>query len=353
MISILDRYIGRSVAFGFALVMLILVLLTMFLSLVDHLGDVGKANFDFGALIKYVILKEAGAISQIYPTAILLGSLLGMSYLAASSELTVMRVAGLSIWGLIRSSLKTGAVIVLAGVVLAELVVPVTEDMAERHRAESMQKGFYGKTGVWLKRKNENINIAEVLPDNSLRSVRLYEFDDSGQLARMVSADRAVHEGSKWNLYEVWENRITHKSVSSRYFEKQVWDSGVSPEELSIFSVKPDALGMVNLYRYIKYLRESDHGTRPYELALWRKILAPFVAIAMLMLAIPFVFVHQRSGSMGRRIFLGVMVAFAFNLFNYGSQHFALISSLPPALMSLLPLVLILAAAFWLIRRVS
>ncbi len=93
----LDRYIGRTVAASTLLVLAVLLALFTFLKFVDALGDYGRGSFGLYEIARYVLLTLPGWIYALFPVAMLLGAILGLSALATGSELTVMRAAGVSL----------------------------------------------------------------------------------------------------------------------------------------------------------------------------------------------------------------------------------------------------------------
>ena len=105
-VTILDRYIARIVVNTTLMVLLVLGALLAFVDFVGEIGEVGKGQYDLFDAIYYVILALPKRIYELFPTAVLLGSLLGLGALASNSELTVMRASGVSIRRFVRSVLQ-------------------------------------------------------------------------------------------------------------------------------------------------------------------------------------------------------------------------------------------------------
>ena len=95
--KIIDKYIAKTVLSGILIVLLVLVGLFTFFSFIDQVDDIGKQRYGLWQAIQYVILEIPRHIYDVFPSAALLGSLLGLGLLANNNELTVMRAAGLSI----------------------------------------------------------------------------------------------------------------------------------------------------------------------------------------------------------------------------------------------------------------
>ena len=77
----------------------------------------------------------------------------------------------------------------------------------------------------------------------------------------------------------------------------------------------------MQLSRYINHLNENLQKTDPYELAFWNKIMLPLSTAVMVVLAVPFVFTNVRSGTLGRNLFIGIMLGIGFYVANKGFEE--------------------------------
>ena len=353
--SMVDRYVGRSVLSATAMVLFVAFLLLTFLGFVEGLRDLGKGNFHFPQLVYYVLMSQPENLQALFPMAALIGSTLGLAWHAASSELVALRAAGMSVWRIAAAVLKSGMLVVLLGIVMGEYVAPLTEDLAQRSRAEALGTGFKENkyTGVWLREGDEYLNVGEVLPDYSLRRVNLFRFDELELRSHLVAERGRWLGNGRWLFEQVRESQLFPAGITASRAESREWFSTITPEALAVYTVKPEALSALNLYRYIQHLEENYQRTDRYELVFWRKLVAPVATAVMLMLAIPFVFGQLRTGSMAARAFFGLLVALGYYMFNLGFGHVALLKGLPPLLGAGLPAAVFLLLTIWLMRRVA
>lgn len=89
-----------------------------------------------------------------------------------------------------------------------------------------------------------------------------------------------------------------------------------------------------------------------FKLAFWQRLVQPFAALVMIMLAIPFIFGPLRSVTMGLRIVTGAAVGFAFYLLNQFFGPFCLVYQIPVFLGAILPTLFFAGLGFWLLKRV-
>lgn len=355
-LSRLDRYIGKTVLQSTLLVLTILVVLFTFLKFVDALGDYGQGKFGLLAIAKYVLLTLPGWVYSLFPVAALLGSILGLGGLALASELTAMRAAGISLSRIVGSVMKTGLLFVACGILIGELVVPVTETHAQRERAEAMEIGLHQeRSGLWLRDGPLFVNIGEVLPDRTLLRVDIYRFDNRARLKTQTSAERGrfADNAAGWRLEGVKSSRLEETGVSTRTLDHYIWLSPVTPAIVEVFTVRPEALSTWHLYRYIKHLRRNHQETERYELAFWNKLLLPAAIAVMVLLATPFVVTQPRGGGTGRNLLLGILLALGFVALGQAFGHFSLLIKLPPLVGALAPVLVFLALATQLLRRAA
>lgn len=352
--TILDRHIGRSMLYGVVLVFAILLSLFTFFDFVDKIGDLGRGNFGLSDVLRYLLLTLPKKIYDLFPMAALLGTTMGLSSLAVDSEMVAMRAAGVSLLRIVGSVMKTGVLLVAAVVITGEVIAPVSENLAQRGRAEALRIGIQQKDfGVWLRDGSSFINIGEVLPDLSLLKIGIYQFDENNLLRSQTFAERGYYVDGKWQLTDVSQSALSQDKIQIQHMPLTSWTSVVDPSVLSVFAVNPEGLSAWNLYRYIHHLKRNRQETGRYQLAFWYKIASPFTTAVMILLAIPFVFSHLRHAGMGFRLFIGILLGLGFYVFNRGFGYFSVLYGLPPALGVMLPTLLFFVASLYLLRRAA
>jgi lipopolysaccharide export system permease protein len=351
--NILYRYIGRSVLSGILGTLLVLLILVSFVSLVDELRDVGKGEYDTGDAFLYMLLQMPRRIYELFPIAVLLGSLIGLGGLASHSELVAMRAAGVSVGAIVLGALRAGVLLLAAVLVIGELVAPESDQYAESMKAVaiSQQVTLRSKYGFWARDGDAFVNIREILPGARLQDIYIYEFTPDRRLRLATHAAYAFYRGDRWELREIAQSEFLPDRVVSHSLESATWDSLLNPRLLSVVTVKPAMLSTWGLYSYGRFLRDNGQNAVPYEVALWSKLVMPAATLAMLLLAVPFVFGPLRSVGIGQRIFAGSLMGVVFFLVNRMFEHMAVVYGLPPAFAAAFPTLAVLALVGWLFRR--
>ncbi|MEW8563074.1 MAG: LPS export ABC transporter permease LptG [Candidatus Thiodiazotropha sp.] len=353
MISLLDRYIGRTVLIGIVGVLALLLVLIGFFELVAELEEV-EGGYTTSMAYTFVSLGMPRYCYELFPLATLLGSLLGLGVLAGNSELLAMRAAGVSIGRIVISVLKTGLLVLAIVVVIGEYLAPVAEQQAQRMKNEALSGQISLKTryGFWSRDGNTFINIRQILPNSELADISIYEYGDDGRLLKAIHAERASHQSGGWIIREVEQSEFTGSAVSVTSAPEQAWRAQLDPSALDVLTVKPHMLAAWDLWRYVGYLQQNGQASINYEVAFWGKMTTPLVTMVMLFLSIPFVFGSLRSAGAGQRVFVGAMLGIVFYLLNRAFAYMAVVYSMNALVAAFLPLLLFLALAIWLFRRV-
>jgi lipopolysaccharide export system permease protein len=144
---------------------------------------------------------------------------------------------------------------------------------------------------------------------------------------------------------------ITPSGVKSSKLKRTSWVSGVKPELLESAVTRPPYLSVRVLLNQLKYLQSNGLDDSIYRSAFWEKIMYPFGVIALVLAGMPFVFGSSRQHNLGFRLFIGMTLGGLFMLVNGTAQNFAMAYSLPVALSTVLPSVILVIVAVTVLRR--
>lgn len=377
----LRRYLWREIATATAFVLAALLSLFAFFELINQLDDVGQAGYQMRTAFSFVLLKMPSLAYELMPIAALIGTIYALSKLAANSEFTVMRVAGMSTRRLAGTVARAGLILVLLTYALAEFVAPPAEALAQRLKlaATGSAIGPQYRSGVWVRDVLRNssgaverlrfVNVSEVRPDTTVQGWRIFEFDRNFHLRAISSAQSGRYDPedatARWHLSNVIETRIpptssdpsartdAHTEVLRR--PELAWPSELTPDIFGVLLVQPERMAAVSLVQYIRHLTDNRQQTERYEIAFWTKLFYPLAVLVMMALALPFAYMHVRAGSVSLKIFTGVMIGVLFYMLNKLFGHLGLLNTWPPIVVAALPSLVMLSVAlgalYWIERR--
>ncbi len=350
--SLLDRYIFRTVLATSLVVLLVLLVLDTFFNLLTELEDL-SASYDLAAIVRYLALTLPSRVYETLPVALLVGGLLGMGTLASHSELIVMRGAGRSVLRLVAAALSAGLVLSLLVALLGEYIAPETERLAkERRFADRVgQDILYRGADFWVRDGDYLVSIGTALPGPILVNIVAFQLDQQSQLEAVIRAQRARYQDGRWLLEGIEQQLIRPEAITRTLVPEIAWESVITPQTLEVLTADPGDLAIGELLTYIDYLRDNGLDTRRYELSFWTKVLAPLANLSMLFIAMPFAFSRQRSMGMGQRLVIGILLGLAFYLANRMLGNIVLLYGFPPIVGAALPMLLFYAVGTLALTR--
>jgi lipopolysaccharide export system permease protein len=371
-IGIVQRYVGREILLAVALVLAALIVLYTSFDFINEVNDVGKNGYRIEQAALFVLLQVPARTYELLPIAALIGTIYALAQLASHSEFTILRVAGLSTGGAVRMVLLPGLVLVVLTLVLGEVVTPrvesFTQKLALKAGSGPVARGF--RSGLWVRDTAKGadgkevvrfVNIRSVDSNGHLHGVKIYEFDRALRLQDISTADEGrFTPPHAWRLTGVVDTRFVNLGGSDAPDKVEVvrepariWESDLNPQLLSVLSVTPERMAARNLDTYIRHLEENKQTAERYQIAFWKKVIYPFAVLVMMALALPFAYLHFRSGGISFKIFAGIMLGIGFYLLNNLFSHIGMLNTWPPILTAGMPSVVVLAMALVALRWVE
>ncbi len=315
--SVLSRYVIREVLGYTALVMavlLILIGLYLFVTQTDELG-VGRYGV-FDALIVVACRLPQQAFTLL-PIGALMGALLALGNLARSSELIVMRAAGVSVFRLARWVAVAGVILTVTTWVLGDYIAPPATQFADQYKllAKTNQYAATGGEDLWAKDGNLFVSVHKQQDASSFSGVYVLRFDDQRRLLSVGRADTAeLGAGQSWQLLRYAESRFEGDGVTATRQQQLQLKTTLSAEFLGAAAADTETLTGRQLLRYIDYLDRNQLISTEYQTAFWTRVARTSTLLVIVMLAVPFSFGPMRSTGMGARMVIGILVGALFFL---------------------------------------
>ncbi len=358
-----DVYVGRVVMGTVLLVWAVLLGLDLVLAVGDEAKDFGKGTYSFAHALAYLGYTVPRRAYGLFPYAAVVGSLMGLGQLAATSELTALRALGLSRRRLSISVAVALALLTALMVVNMETVGSWSESRGTAFRAAARSdkvavarySGLWAREGeVFLNAQNGEEEIdAEGKTTLLLRDVRLYRVAEDGRLASISRAASARHVEGGWQLADVLRTTFGERSVSQVKLPGERWESKLDPAALAVGIANPRYMAARDLAQSIDYRERNGLDAREYEDNYWNRWFYPLNVLALCLAAIPFAFGSLRSGGLGKRMFLGILFSLGFLLLQMLFGRLAAAFKFDFRVAYALPPLIMLAVSAWLFKRRS
>lgn len=350
--KILHRYFAQEIIKTVFLVGITLLLLFGFFDFIHEINDLGKGSYSFDKIGQFVFLKMFGHLYEIMPIVTLISAMVVLGRFAHQYELIVMRVSGLSTLKLSKILLIIGLGLGFLTFCIGEYLTPSTEKLAQQVKVDSIQSVIAKtlKSGVWVKDKNNFVNIQDMRSDSELNNIKIYQFNDAHELINLFDVKKAVFDQKllSWQLFDIQKlTIINHQTeIQQNHMDTMLWKSNLTPKLIGVLVVNPEQMSAENLYSYILHLEENLQQSQRYKIALWNKIAYPLASAMMLLIALPFAYQSPRQGNLGSKIFIGIMIGLGFNLASRLFSHLGLIYNWSASISALLPSFILFITAF-------
>ena len=352
--NILDRYIGQSVITGVATVLTILIVLYELFAFAGEVNQIGRADYTVWAAMQYSLLRIPQHIYELFPISMLLGSMLGLGWLANHNELVIIRMAGVSLLRIVGSIMKTAIMLMVIAMVIGEGIAPPLHQYASDQRIKALHGQINMNTdyGLWARDGDTYINVNSVNKDGRLNGITLYQFSKNNFVERKIQASQAVYDGKQWLLKSIKETIYKNNSFVVKRKKEMKWKTLLDLDMVKIVAVRPELLSIWKLNGYIDYLKNNDLEYTKYELVYWTKLFGPLTILAMVLLSIPFIFGSVRHISIGKQILLGFLVGITFYIVSRLTGQMGLVYGVPAIFSALLPNLLVIILTIWSYRKI-
>jgi lipopolysaccharide export system permease protein len=317
------RYILRGFLRAVVSVFAVIALVILLFSAVENLRRLGDTGARLGDVMIITSLLATEVLYQVFPLVLMLASLVTFLRFARTSELVVMRAAGISALRLI--GIPVAAAIVL-GAVFVAVVNPFVA--ASIKRGLALEEGWhdtgasllsFSPEGVWLRQADPGggqtvIQAARTNADGTILSrVRMHRFDREGTPYARIEAPAARLTPGGWAI----EGAMVWQLGADRRYER-VQEGGrlrlptdlTADQILESFS-PPEIVGFWDLGRFIAQMEESGFSGQRHRLFLQSELAKPALFAAMVLIGAAFALRPARFGQTGVMILLAVLAGFA------------------------------------------
>jgi len=347
----ITRYVSMSVFNAITLTLLVFVSLYFIFTLIEQLQGV-RANYTPLEALINVVLRIPYGLSVLIPFSCLIGCLAGLGALATSSELVIVRAAGVSTKRIVWMVLKPAIFFMVVQLLVGEFVAPWSEQMAVNRKAIAQGSSVkQSQQKLWNHETNEFMHFNAVLPSGVIYGLSRYQLNDEHQLVSASFTKQAIYQGDHWQEEDVAVTHIEKDATSVENILSRRWDTQLTPDLLNVLVLDPDNLSLRNLYYYNNYLRDQHIENNDYSLAFWKKSLEPLATASLVLIAISFIFGPLRSVTMGQRVFTGVMFGVVFFLSQRLFGPSSLVFGFSPLVAVLFPILVCAGIGLYLLRR--
>jgi len=349
--KIKDRYIAKTLLTYTLVVMLVWLSIYSFFNFISELDSVGTAKYSILKAFQYIILQMPEVAYDQASAVILLGCILGMGHLATTGQLLIFRASGLSVIKITWLTIKNAMIFIFLLILIGETIAPKLTQYAENERSNALgQSTLSGnQNGFWIRDGDNFINVANNIDGSLFSGITIIEVDKN-KIKRVINSQSGNFDGKSLKLSEtdIFSIDEQNKFENIGTKKRNLYNKNVAFDHDLIASLEkePKDLSIWTIINQIQFLSENKLRSDVFEVELYKRLVRPISLIAMILLAMLFIFGSTRDVTLGRKIFFGVAIGLSFELISRVGGAMALSFEFSPLLSSFIPALSLIIIAF-------
>jgi lipopolysaccharide export system permease protein len=346
-------YLSRTFLSRFGLLAFAFLVLFEIFDMMATGEDIISRNDSVQALFVYAALRMPEILTQTLPFSVLLAALFTLAGLAQHNEIVVLKSAGISFVQMLMMLAPLGLVIGTAHFLLADQVVPRLSPRIEQLRDPEGRDEEASRLGaaIWLRDGSRVVSMERASRNGrAVGEVNVYERDEQGRLASILSARHGRFRDGQWTLEDV---RRLVPGQPPAIVPEMSWATGLRPGQLSSLAAHPSLLALKQMLRFI---RTPEVGARPvhvYETWLQERISLVLKPLLMILLAAPAANLTRRQSGMAGSLGYGIAAGFAYFVADGIALAFGEAGKLPPLVAAWSPGVIFAAVGAYVLLQVE
>jgi len=357
--KIRDRYIAKTLLNFTLVVLMVWLSIYSFFNFLAELNDVGKDGYTILAAFKYILFQfPEVAYSQASPV-ILLGCILGMGHLATTSQLLIFSVSGTSILKITVITIKNALIFLFILIIIGEFLAPISSKFAEDERSNAIgnNSSSFSQGSFWIRDGDNFINVKKNIDGKLFSDITVIEVNSSYKIDRVIKSENAIFDGNSLDMSgsEIFSIDGSSFFDNVSFKERNSYNKTVSFDQDLIDSLEkePKDLTTWTLLKQIQFLSDNKLRDGIFRVELHKRLIKPVTLVAMILLAMLFIFGSTRDVSLGRKIFFGVALSLSFEMLSRVANAMALSFDSNPLISVILPSIVVMFIAITLLFQKS
>jgi len=357
--KIRERYITKTLLSFTLLVLVIWLGIYSFFNFLSEMSSIGQVDYTIFEAFRYIALQIPEVTYKHASPVILLGCVLAMGHLATTNQLMILRVSGMSIFKLTMLTVKIALFFAIVVIAVGEIFAPITSEEAEKGRSKALDISIASQSqeGFWIRDGGNFINVQTNIDGETFKDLTIIEVNSSNKISTVMTSEVATFDGKSLEMdkAEIFSIDGSDDINSISLQELNPYRKAVSFDEDLIDSLKkePDELTTWNIIKQIQFLSENKLRSRIFEVELYKRLIKPITLIAMILLAMLFIFGSTRNVTLGRKIFFGVAISLSFEMLSRISGAMAISFDFNPLMSAVLPTIVVMVIAITLLIQKS
>ena len=317
--NILNKFLAFHFMRAFGLVFFCISGIIMLFSIINNMKTFVSKSVNFSVILEFSLLDVFNTLTTVLPLSVLLSGILAFWRLSRTSELTVIRSVGLSVWQFLAPVLFSCIVI---GFFNMAVLSPIGSAI-QRHTTKLSYKYGIGhnsallftQLGLWLKEKNDLtqsfINALYVKKEGKDlvgKDIVIFVTDLDNHFVKRIEAKDAILKNKNLELFNVF---TINPLLYEERFDKYDFPTTLTVDRIEESSSVPQSFSFWELPGFISFFESAGFSARKYRAYFYQLLFMPLTLCTMLLIATIFSISPKRNQSnLVLKLSGGVLVGF-------------------------------------------
>jgi len=342
----LGRYMAKRFIVSILGVFSLCLALIFFIDFLELLREGSeREGVSIAGLMLIALLRLPKFAELTLPFAVLIGSIAAFMALSRTSELTVVRAAGISAW----QFLRPGLIVALALGVLSTTVYNPLAAWSKASADRLIGQVLGEKTDsllredkpAWLRQNGADgpsIIYAGNVADKgmTLSAITVLQFDRNRKFLERIEADKARLQPGYWALEDA---RVTSEAGGTRTYSRYFISTRLKRQHVMSSITSAKGVSFWELPRFIEFAKRAGLEAERYQLEYQQLLARPILLATMVLIAASCSLRSFRFGGIQTMVMAGLSAGFAFFVFSELSRKVGVSGLVSPTVAAWVPVL--------------
>jgi lipopolysaccharide export system permease protein len=341
-------YLARQFLLAVLVAMTVFSLVTGMIETMEMLRRTAdNAAVSFTMVVELSAMKTPMTLQTLLPFVGLFASVLTFWRLTRSSELTVIRGAGVSVW---QFMLPVLMISVAVGAIKVTVISPLASSLYSNYLQQMARLSENGVRlfnvtdgSLWLLQSDEDTNSFIHAPfgwqsAGELKQAIMFYFDKREKFVRRIDATSARLEPGHWTLTNAW---TTGPDQPPRFEPQLQLPTELTADRIQESFAPPDTISFWELPGFIRELERAGFSTVRHRLTWHRQLVEPLLMFAMVMIGATYSLRLTRRGGTLYLVFAAVLTGLLLHFATTASVAFGRSEAIPVVLAAWTPALMV------------
>lgn len=346
----LGRYMARRFIVSILGVFSICLALIFFIDFLELLRQASERDgVSMIALVGIALLRLPKFAELTLPFAVLIGAMAGFMALSRTSELTVVRAAGISAWQFLLPALLVALALGILSTAVYNPLAAWAKASADRLIGDVLGKEndslLRENRPAWLRQNGADgpsILYAGSVADKglTLSAITVLQFDRNRKFLERIEADKARLKPGYWALENA---RVTSENTGTTTYETYFLSTHLERRHVMNSITSAKGVSFWELPKFIEFAEKAGLESERYRLEFQQLLARPILLAAMVLIAATCSLRAFRFGDIQTMVMAGLSAGFAFFVFSELSRKVGVSGLVSPSVAAWAP---VLVASF-------